>query len=101
MPLVYDELKRVARRHMNRERPGKTLQATALVNEAYLRLIDIKRIRWQNRAHFLAMSSRIMRRVLVDAARAKGYQKRGGGARLVTFDEGLNVSNEPDRNLVA
>ena len=80
LPLVYDELRRVARRYMARERPGHTLQATALVNEAYLRLIDVKKVRWQNRAHFFAMAARMMRRILVDSARARGYQKRGGGA---------------------
>lgn len=101
MPLVHGELKRLARRHMNHERPGQTMQATALINEAYLRLIQIKGIRWQDRAHFFAMSSRLMRRILVDAARAKGYQKRGGGAQRVTFDEALPVTNEPDANLVA
>jgi RNA polymerase sigma factor (TIGR02999 family) len=101
MPLVYEELKQLARRHMNRERPGQTIQATALVNEAYLRLIEIKRVRWQDRAHFFAMSSRVMRRILVDTARAKGYQKRGGGAARITFDESVVVSNEPDRNLAA
>jgi RNA polymerase sigma factor (TIGR02999 family) len=101
MPLVHAELKRLARRHMNHERPGQTMQATALINEAYLRLIQIKGIRWQDRAHFFAMSSRLMRRILVDAARAKGYQKRGGGAQRVTFDESLPVSNEPHGNLVA
>ena len=83
------------------ERAGNSLQATALVNEAYLRLIDVRRINWQNRAHFLAMSARLMRRVLVDAARAKGYQKRGGGAVRVTFLEELAVANEPDVGLVA
>ena len=69
------------------ERAGNTLQATALVNEAYLRLIDVQRVRWQDRAHFLAMAARLMRRVLVDAARSKGYLKRGGGAIRVTFNE--------------
>ena len=71
MPLVHDELRRMARRQMARERRGHTLQATALVNEAYVRLIDVNRMHWQNRAHFFAMSARIMRRILVDAARAK------------------------------
>jgi RNA polymerase sigma-70 factor, ECF subfamily len=101
VPLVHDELKRLARRHMRRERPGQTIQATALVNEAYLRLIEVKRIRWEDRAHFFAMSSRVMRRILVDAARAKGYQKRGGGAQRVSFDEALPVSNETGPDLVA
>jgi RNA polymerase sigma-70 factor (ECF subfamily) len=101
MPLVHDELRRLARRQMGHERQGHTLQATALVNEAYLRLINVNRIRWQNRAHFFAMSARVMRRILVDAARAKGYQKRGGGAQQVTLDEALVVTEEPGRDLVA
>jgi RNA polymerase sigma-70 factor (ECF subfamily) len=101
MPLVHDELRRLARRQMGHERQGHTLQATALVNEAYVRLIDLNRMRWQNRAHFFAMSARIMRRILVDAARAKGYQKRGGGAQRVTLDDALVVTDEPDQNLVA
>ena len=83
------------------EKAGHSLQATALVNEAYLRLIDVQRINWQNRAHFLAMSARLMRRILVDAARAKGYQKRGGGAVRVTFLEELPVATERDLDLVA
>ena len=101
IPLVHEELRRVARRHMAHERPGHTLQATALVNEAYVRLIDIKRVNWQDRAHFFAMSSRLMRRVLVDFARSKGYQKRGAGAQKVSLDEALIVSAEPGANLVA
>ena len=83
------------------ERAGHSLQATALVNEAYLRLIDVRHVNWQNRAHFLAMSARFMRRILVDYARSKGYQKRGGGAVNVTFDEGLPVAQEPAMDLVA
>jgi len=83
------------------ERAGHSLQATALVNEAYLRLVDVRRINWQNRAHFLAMSARLMRRVLIDAARAKGYQKRGGGAVRVTFLEDLPVAGEPGFDLLA
>jgi RNA polymerase sigma factor (TIGR02999 family) len=101
IPLVHDELRRLARRHMAHERAGHTLQATALVNEAYVRLIDIKQVNWQDRAHFFAMSSRLMRRILVDFARSKGYQKRGGGAQKVSFDEALVVSQEPGQNLVA
>ena len=91
----------MAQRLMGHERPGHTLQATALVNEAYLRLIEVKRVRWQNRAHFYAMSARVMRRILVDSARARGYQKRGGGTRTVTLDEALVISNEPGPDLVA
>ena len=88
VPMVHAELRRIARRQMGHERHDHTLQATALVNEAYLKLIDIEKVKWQDRAHFFAMSSRIMRRVLIDFARARGYQKRGAGARRVTLDEG-------------
>jgi RNA polymerase sigma-70 factor (ECF subfamily) len=101
IPLVHDELRRLARRHMAGERPGHTLQASALVNEAYLRLIEVNQVRWQNRAHFFAMASRVMRRILVDAARARGYQKRGGGAETVPLDEALLVSGEPRQDLIA
>ena len=83
------------------ERAGHSLQATALVNEAYLRLIDVQHVHWQNRAHFLAMAARLMRRVLVDSARAKGYQKRGGGAVKVTFDEGALPAAHTPTDLVA
>jgi len=101
VPIVHNELRRIARRCMAGERAGHSLQATALVNEAYLRLIDVQHVDWQNRAHFLAMSARLMRRILVDYARSKGYQKRGGGAMKVTFDEGLPVVVEPALDLVA
>ena len=101
MPLVYDELKRLARRKMADERPAHTLQATALVGEAYVRLVEINRVRWQNRAHFLSMAARLMRRILVDAARARKYQKRGGGAQQrVTLDEAL-LLDDPGRDLIA
>jgi RNA polymerase sigma factor (TIGR02999 family) len=100
MPLVHDELHRIARRCMHGERAGHSLQATALVNEAYLRLLDVQQVNWQNRAHFLAMSARLMRRILVDFARAKRNQKRGGDAVRVTFIEDLAVSNEPAVDLV-
>ena len=83
------------------ERGGHSLQATALVNEAYLRLIDARHVDWQNRTHFLAISARLMRRVLVDVARTKGYQKRGGGAVRVTFDDALVVTDQPGQDLVA
>jgi RNA polymerase sigma-70 factor, ECF subfamily len=98
---VHDELRRIARRCMAGERGGHSLQATALVNEAYLRLIDVQHINWQNRAHFLAMSARLMRRILVDVARSKRYQKRGGGAVRVTFDDALVATQEPGQDLVA
>lgn len=101
LPLVHEELRRLARRFMRRERPGHTLQATALVNEAYLRLIELNHVNWRNRAHFFAMSARLMRRILVDSARAKGAYKRGGDARTVSFEEALMVSPRPDQNLVA
>jgi len=101
LPLVHDELRQIARRHMGNERKGHTLQPTALVNEAYLRLIEVKRMQWQNRAHFFAMAARVMRRILVNAALSRGYQKRGGGARRVTLDEGLAVSDEKAPDLVA
>jgi RNA polymerase sigma factor (TIGR02999 family) len=101
IPIVHGELRRIARRCMAGERMGQTLQATALVNEAYLRLLDVQQVNWQNRAHFLAMAARLMRRILVDAARSKRYQKRGGDAMRVTFDEGLPVANEAGQDLVA
>jgi len=101
IPLVHAELHRLARRQMRREREGHTLQTTALVDEAFLKLVDLSRIRWQDRAHFFAMSARLMRRILVDHARSRQYIKRGGGARRVTFDEGLAVSAEPAADLVA
>ncbi len=85
IPLVHAELRRLAGRYMAKERPGHTLQASALVNEAYLRLFEIKKISWQNRAHFIAMSGRLMRRILVDHARARRYRKRGGGAQPVSL----------------
>jgi len=92
VPLVHDELRRLAKRYMARERADHTLQATALVNEAYLRLIDLKQIRWQDRAHFFAMSARVMRRVLVDFARARRNEKRGGDLARVSLDETLLVA---------
>jgi RNA polymerase sigma factor (TIGR02999 family) len=101
VPLVYAELRRVAHRYMGREHPGHTLQTTALVNEAYLRLIDASQVHWQDRAHFFAVSSQLMRRILVDFARSRRYLKRGGGAHKVSFDEALFVSPERGRDLVA
>ncbi len=100
MPLVYDELRRLAHRYMVREKAGHTLQTTALVNEAYLRLVDLKQIEWQDRAHFFAISARFMRRILVDFARSRGYQKRGGDAKQVSLDESVFVSPEPGAELV-
>lgn len=100
IPLVYDELHRVAGRCMSRERAGNTLQTTALVNEAYLRLLDQKKAHFENRAHFLAIAARLMRRILVDHARGRYRQKRGGEARRVDLDECLAVSAAPDPSLV-
>jgi RNA polymerase sigma-70 factor, ECF subfamily len=101
LPLVHQELRRLARRYMFGERPGHTLQATALVNEAYLRLVNSRQVNWQNRAHFFAISAQLMRRILVDYARARGYQKRGGGIPKVTLDEALMGLEEKGRDLVA
>jgi RNA polymerase sigma factor (TIGR02999 family) len=100
-PLVYDELRKLAHRYMRRERPDHTLQTTALVNEAYIRLVDQKSVRWQNRAHFFAIAARMMRRILVDYARARRYDKRGGAARHVSFDEGAVCAPERVADLVA
>jgi RNA polymerase sigma-70 factor, ECF subfamily len=100
-PLVYKELHRVARRCMAGQRPDHPLQTTELVNEAYLRLVDCGQMKWQHRAHFFAMSARLMRRILVDFARSRGYQKRGGGVLPVSLDEAPSVGSEPDQNLVA
>ena len=101
LPIVHGELRRLARRQMAGERPGHVLQATALVNEAYVRLVNLKKMRWQNRAHFFAMSARLMRRILVDFARSRDYQKRGGGVQPVSFAESLAVSDERPLDVVA
>ena len=101
MPLVYDQLKAAARRYMVRERAGHTLQTTALIHETYLRLIDVRRVKWQNRAHFFAICAQLMRRILIDFARSRRYQKRGGAARQVNFDEAMRVTAEPDLDLLA
>jgi RNA polymerase sigma factor (TIGR02999 family) len=101
IPLVYDELHRLAHRYMVRERPDRTLQTSALVNEAYLRLIDAGRVSWQNRAHFFAVSSNLMRRILVDFARKRRSRKRGGEARKVELDEGFVPSPTRGADLVA
>jgi RNA polymerase sigma factor (TIGR02999 family) len=101
MPLVYDELRRLAKRYMRRQNPGHTLQTTALVNEAYLRLIDSSRVRWQDRTHFFAISAQLMRRVLVDFARAKNSLKRGGEQIQITLDEQIAAPFEKETNLVA
>ena len=101
VPMVHAELRRIARRHMGHERVGHTLQPTALVNEAYLKLVDARQVKWQDRAHFFAMSSRLMRQVLVDWARARGYQKRGAGAHNVTLDEGRVGAIEQPADVIA
>ena len=92
IPLVEAELRRLARAYMARERREHTLQTTALVNEAFMRLVDARRVRWQDRAHFLGIAARLMRRVLVDHARARGYQKRGGGGHKVELGEAMAVA---------
>ena len=101
LPLVHGELRRLARRQMAGERQDHVLQATALVNEVYLKLIDIRRVQWQDRAHFFAMAARLMRRVLVDFARAGKNQKRGGAMRRVTFDQDLPVVSETPEDVIA
>jgi RNA polymerase sigma-70 factor, ECF subfamily len=100
-PLVYGELHRVAQRCMAGQRPDHPLQTTELVNEVYLRLVDCGRMNWQDRAHFFAMSARLMRRILIDFARSRGYEKRGGGVLHMSLDEVPSVCREPDANLVA
>jgi RNA polymerase sigma factor (TIGR02999 family) len=99
-PILHGELKRIAKRYMARERKEHTLQPTALVNEAFLRLVDAQGVKWQDRAHFFALSAQIMRRILVNYALARGAGKRGGGARQVSLDEAMAVSPERDSDLV-
>jgi RNA polymerase sigma factor (TIGR02999 family) len=99
-PLVYDELRRIARRYMSRERKGHTLQTTALINEAYLRLVEQRNVRWANRAHFFAIAAQIMRRILIDYARRYEYAKRGAGAQRVSLDEVAVVAKERARELL-
>jgi RNA polymerase sigma factor (TIGR02999 family) len=101
VPRVYDELHRIARSHMRAERPGRTLQTTALVHEAYLRLVDVRRIRWESRAHFLSVAAAAMRRILVDAARRRGAAKRGGGRAPVPLDDVALPSSDRGASLVA
>jgi RNA polymerase sigma factor (TIGR02999 family) len=100
MPLVYEELHRLAHRYMKRESPGHTLQTSALVNEAFVRLVDQKNVRWQNRAHFFGIAAQMMRRILVDYARSRNYAKRGGGATEISLDEALIVSDERSAEVV-
>ncbi len=101
MPLVHAELHRLAHRYLSHERPNHTLQTTALVNEAYLRLVDRNHVHWQNRAHFFAISAQLMRCILVDHARSLAYAKRGGGARKIELDEALIVSQERAADVLA
>jgi RNA polymerase sigma factor (TIGR02999 family) len=100
-PLVYAELKRTARRYLRQEKPGHTLQTTALVNEAYLRLVDQQRVHWQNRAQFYAIAATVMRRILVDHARSHARLRRGGGAQKISLDEVAMVSDERAAELIA
>jgi RNA polymerase sigma factor (TIGR02999 family) len=101
IPLVHKELHRLARHYMAGESPGHTLQTTALVNEAYLRLVDVKKVSWQNRAHFFGVSANLMRRILVDLARSRHSLKRGGDANPLSLDEALIVSPERGEDVVA
>jgi RNA polymerase sigma-70 factor (ECF subfamily) len=101
VPVVHQKLRRLARHYMAGQRPGHTLQATALINEAYMRLIDCGQVNWKDRAHFFAISARMMRRVLVEFARSRQYQKRGGGARKTSLDEAVIASPERGQDLLA
>jgi RNA polymerase sigma factor (TIGR02999 family) len=100
-PLVYDQLHRIARNHMAREQGGHTLQTTALIHEAYLRLVDVRGVQWQDRAHFFAISAQLMRRILIDFARSRDSQKRGGGTPTISLDEAPSVGEQRDTDLVA
>jgi len=99
MPLVYEELRRQARRHLRRERRDHSLQTTALVNEAYLRMVDLDRVRFENRAHFFAISARLLRQILVDLARRRTTQKRGGGAQRISLEESIEDGGGSDIDL--
>lgn len=101
LSLVYDELRKIAAQYLRRERSGHTLQPTALVHEAYIKLIDISDINWQDRAHFFAVSANVMRHILVDHARARLSEKRGGGAQRIAIDDAISLSSEPDLDLLA
>jgi RNA polymerase sigma factor (TIGR02999 family) len=99
-PLVYEELHKLARRYMSRELKGHTLQTTALINEAYVRLVDQRNVHWANRSHFFAISAQIMRRILIDHARRHAYAKRGGGAQQVSLEEVAVVANEKSAEII-
>lgn len=101
LPMVEAELRRIAANYMRRESPGHTLQTTALVNEAYLKLIDQREVRWQNRAHFFALASQVMRRILLDHARAQGRAKRGGGAMHVNLEDVPVMTTQKSEELIA
>ena len=101
MPVVYEELRRQAHRHLQREQQGHSLQTTSLINEVYLRLVDCSKVSWQSRAHFFAITARMMRRILVDYARSRGYQKRGGGLEIITLDPDRISPIGRDPDLVA
>lgn len=101
IPLIHEELRRLAHHYMSRERPGHTLQTTALVDEAYVRLVNRKDVHWQNRAHFFAISAQLMRSILVDHARSHAYTKRGGGARKISLDETMIVSQQRAAEVIA
>jgi RNA polymerase sigma-70 factor (ECF subfamily) len=101
VPLVYRELHRLAQRYMSAERPGHTLQTTALVNEAYLRLVDSAHVNWESRTHFFGVCAQVMRRILVDWARTRGALKRGGDVSSLDLDEALAAAKEPSTDLVA
>lgn len=101
MPIVYSELHHLAHVQLRRERPNHSLQTTALVNEAYVRLVGVQSVRWQDRTHFFAMSARLMRRILVEHARARNCRKRGSGVRAARFDDALAVANERSSDLLA
>src|SRR5215472_10977931 len=100
-PMVYKQLHGIAQRYMAGERSGHTLQTTALVNEAYLRLVDCEKVNWQDRAHFFAVSAQLMRRILIDFARSRGYLKRGGAVAHISLDDAPSVGKESDPDLVA
>jgi len=100
-PVLYKELHRMAHRYMRQERPGHMLQTTALINEAYLRLVAWKNVRWQNRAHFFGISAQLMRKILVDFARSRNYAKRGAGASVITLEEFPDVSSDRARDILA
>lgn len=101
VPLVYPELRRLAKRHMNRENPAHTLQTSALINEAYLKLVNQQNVQWQNRAHFFAVAAQVMRHILVDHARTRNYAKRGGGAFKLPLDEAANLTERRATELIA